>query len=89
MGLDASVYCDCFERGRLRTPPRPEWDYQDFNFDTDPPKMVANAAKIKAMNPDLRPLKQRGGKILHYQGMPIWLQGHSQYLRYCAFSTGD
>ena len=25
MGLDASVYCDCFERGRLRTPPRPEW----------------------------------------------------------------
>jgi hypothetical protein len=25
MGLDAFVYCDCFERGRLRTPPRPEW----------------------------------------------------------------
>src|SRR5437763_826217 len=25
MGLDASVYCDCFERGRLRTQPRPEW----------------------------------------------------------------
>jgi hypothetical protein len=25
MGLDASVYCDCLERGRLRTPPRPEW----------------------------------------------------------------
>ena len=25
MGLDAVVYCDCFERGRLRTPPRPEW----------------------------------------------------------------
>lgn len=26
MGLDASVYCDCMERGRLRTPPRPEWN---------------------------------------------------------------
>jgi hypothetical protein len=25
MGLDASVYCDCFERRRLRTQPRPEW----------------------------------------------------------------
>ena len=25
MGLDACVYCDCFERGRLRTQPRPEW----------------------------------------------------------------
>jgi hypothetical protein len=25
MGLDAVVHCDCFERGRLRTPPRPEW----------------------------------------------------------------
>lgn len=25
MGLDARVYCDCFERGRLRTQPRPEW----------------------------------------------------------------
>jgi hypothetical protein len=25
MGLDATVYCDCFERGRHRTPPHPEW----------------------------------------------------------------
>jgi hypothetical protein len=25
MGLDAKVYCDCLERGRLRTTPRPEW----------------------------------------------------------------
>jgi hypothetical protein len=25
MSLDASVYCDCFERGRLRSPPRLEW----------------------------------------------------------------
>ena len=26
MGLDATVYCDCFERGRLRTPPLPQWN---------------------------------------------------------------
>jgi hypothetical protein len=25
MGLDAVVYCDCLERGRLRTASRPEW----------------------------------------------------------------
>jgi len=26
MGLDAKVYCDCFEKGRLRTAPLAEWD---------------------------------------------------------------
>ncbi len=26
MGLDATVYCDCFECGRLRTPPLPQWN---------------------------------------------------------------
>ena len=26
MGLDATVYCDCFERGRLQTPPLPQWN---------------------------------------------------------------
>lgn len=25
MGLDAHVNCDCFEKGRLKTQPRPEW----------------------------------------------------------------
>ena len=25
MGLDARVYCDCFERGRLASQPNPEW----------------------------------------------------------------
>jgi hypothetical protein len=26
MGLDAHVNCDCFEKGRMRTPPRAEWE---------------------------------------------------------------
>jgi hypothetical protein len=26
MGLDAVVYCDCYERGRLRTQPNSEWN---------------------------------------------------------------
>lgn len=25
MGLDATVYCDCFERDKLNTPPDPAW----------------------------------------------------------------
>lgn len=25
MGLDATVFCNCFESGRVRTPPLPEW----------------------------------------------------------------
>ena len=26
MGLEAAVYCDCFERGDLEVQPRPEWE---------------------------------------------------------------
>jgi hypothetical protein len=26
MSLDATVYCDCYERGRLRTAPLPQWN---------------------------------------------------------------
>jgi hypothetical protein len=48
--------------------PGPSWKYTMFNFDTDPPKMAKPAAKINALNPDLRPLQKRGGKIIHYHG---------------------
>src|SRR5262245_16919373 len=49
-------------------PPGPTWDYKMFNFDTDPPKLAGYAAIGNATNPDLRKLKQRGGKIIHYHG---------------------
>ena len=48
--------------------PGPSWKYTMYNFDTDPTKMTKPATKINALNPDLRPLKQRGGKIIHYHG---------------------
>src|SRR5262249_47219772 len=48
--------------------PGPSWKYTDYNFDTDPPTMVKAAEKVNATNPDLRALKQRGGKIIHYHG---------------------
>src|SRR5262245_5609765 len=49
-------------------PPGPTWDYKQFNFDTDPQRMTGYAAIGNATNPDLRKLKQRGGKIIHYHG---------------------
>jgi len=49
-------------------PPGPTWDYKVFNFDADPPRLAGYAAIGNATNPDLRKLKQRGGKIIHYHG---------------------
>lgn len=48
--------------------PGPEWQYKSYNFDTDPPRMAPAAAIFNATNPDLRPLKQRHGKIIQYHG---------------------
>ncbi|MBE9461563.1 tannase/feruloyl esterase family alpha/beta hydrolase [Dyadobacter subterraneus] len=47
----------------------PQFDYSSFNFDTDQQKMDSILAPIlNANNPDLAPLKKRGGKILMYAG---------------------
>jgi hypothetical protein len=52
----------------LNPPPDPSWDYTMFNFDTDPPKVAAAAADLNPRNPDLAPLKKRGGRIVQYAG---------------------
>jgi hypothetical protein len=52
----------------LNPPPGPSWDYTMFNFDTDPPKVADAAAILNPQNPDLAPLKKRGGKIVQYAG---------------------
>jgi len=52
----------------LDPPPERSWTFKAFDFDRDPPGIVKNAAKVNATNPDLRPLKKRGGKIIHYHG---------------------
>ncbi len=39
-----------------------------FNFDTDPARLAKAAAELNARNPDLAPLKKRGGKIVQYSG---------------------
>ena len=57
----------------LNPPPGPSWDYTMFNFDTDPPKVAEAAAILNPQNPDLAPLKKRGGKIVQYAG---WADQH-------------
>jgi len=52
----------------LNPPPGPSWDYSMFNFDTDPAKVTEAAKMLNPQNPDLAPLKKRGGKIVQYAG---------------------
>jgi hypothetical protein len=44
------------------------WTYTMFNFDTDPPRLERAGKDLNALNPDLNPLKKRGGKIVQYSG---------------------
>ena len=52
----------------LDPPPGPSWSYTMFNFDTDPPRLERAGKDLNALNPDLMPLKKRGGKIVQYSG---------------------
>ena len=53
----------------VRDPPLgPSWSYTMFNFDADPPRLARAGAELNARNPDLAPLKKRGGKIVQYSG---------------------
>jgi feruloyl esterase len=47
----------------------PNYDFRKFNFDTDLPMALQKLSPlIDAMDPNLRPLQQRGGKLLVYHG---------------------
>ena len=52
----------------LDPPPGPSWSYTMFNFDADPPRLARAGVELNARNPDLAPLKKRGGKIVQYSG---------------------
>lgn len=63
------VYGEASMRYISLTPqPGPTWNFPDYNFDTDPPKMEASHILIDATNPNLSPFRRRGGKMIHYHG---------------------
>jgi tannase/feruloyl esterase len=47
----------------------PNWDYKTFDFDRDEARTeLADHGVMNAMNPDLRPFAERGGKLVQYHG---------------------
>lgn len=50
------------------TPPDPDWDYRDFDFDRDIPMLEAWGALANAKDPDLSKFRARGGKIIMTYG---------------------
>jgi hypothetical protein len=54
--------------------PGPDYDVIDFDFDKDPERMIQGYADMEASGTDLSKFKERGGKILIYQGLADGLQ---------------
>jgi len=48
--------------------PGPGYSIMDFDFDRDPPRLAFMESIYTASNPDLRRFRERGGKLLLYQG---------------------
>jgi feruloyl esterase len=47
----------------------PEWDYKTFDFDNDlAATLKAENGLLNAMNPNLKPFLDRGGKMIQYHG---------------------
>jgi Tannase and feruloyl esterase len=52
----------------------PDYDVADFDFDKDPQRMVQSYQDMEASGTDLSKFKERGGKLLIYQGLADGLQ---------------
>jgi len=52
----------------VHTPPQPEFDYRDFDFDRDVHSLDAWGKKADATNTDLAAFRRRGGKLLMTYG---------------------
>jgi Tannase and feruloyl esterase len=48
--------------------PGETYEPRDFDFDRDPPRLAHMAALYNADQPDLRAFRERGGKLIIYQG---------------------
>jgi feruloyl esterase len=64
------------------TPDRPHFDFNNFNFDTDPAAMQHAAELFNADSTDLSAYRDRGGKLLMYQGWSDAAQSPLRTVRY-------
>ena len=64
------------------TPDRPRFDFNNFNFDTDPAAMQHAAELFNADSTDLSAYRDSGGKLLMYQGWSDAAQSPLRTVRY-------
>ena len=64
----ADRLADWFRYIAFRPPPGPAWQLTDFDFDRDFKRLGVTRGLHAPDNPDLRPFKAAGGKLLAYQG---------------------
>jgi feruloyl esterase len=69
--------------------PGPDYDVADFDFDKDPARMVQGYQDMEASGTDLSKFKERGGKILIYQGFADGLQAPEATSQWYAALTKD
>lgn len=56
------------ERYLVQTPPKPDYDYKEFDYDRDVHTLDAWGAKADAKNPDLSKFRKSGGKLMMTYG---------------------
>ena len=52
----------------VHVPPKPDWDFRDFDFDRDIPMLEGWGALANALDPNLSKFRARGGKIIMTYG---------------------
>ena len=69
LGWTASARATGLDQFRFLVFNDPNWDVQKFNFDSDVVRAEeTDGGTINALNPDLKPFIDRGGKLIQYHG---------------------
>src|SRR5688572_11013449 len=67
MGLDATVYCDCFERGLLRTAPLAEWQVYVDKYGTRSSLTNSSDQDLAFDQWNFNACQHEWGKLLHHR----------------------